>query len=220
MQSYEFQGKTDEEAIEAACRQFNVSREDMDIEILEPGSTGIFGLVGGRKAKIKVTLKTQEAVDLTEPMDDDNDLTIAKESLEKILALIPMEGTTVTADRSDGTINLRIEGDKSGLLIGRKGRTLDALQFIINKIVNKSVEKRARVLVDSENYRRRRQEFLIQMAHKMGDKAKKIRKPVTTNLLNPHDRRIVHLALREDDAIETKGRGEGIMKKVVIIPKK
>ncbi|MFO7987432.1 MAG: RNA-binding cell elongation regulator Jag/EloR [Desulfatiglandaceae bacterium] len=220
MQIYEFQGKTDEEAIEAACRQFNVSRDEMDIEVIEPGSTGIFGLVGSRKAKIKVTLKTPEPPEALESPEDEEGLLVAKEALEKILALIPMEETTVTADRSDGTINLRIEGDKSGLLIGRKGRTLDALQFIINKIVNKSIEKRARVLVDSENYRQRRQDFLVQMAQKMGDKAKKIQKPVTTNLLNPHDRRIVHLALRDDEKLDTKGRGEGVMKKVVIIPKK
>ncbi|MCF8083276.1 MAG: protein jag [Deltaproteobacteria bacterium] len=218
MQTYEFQAKTDEEAIEAACRQLNVSQDEIDIEIIEPGSTGIFGLVGGRKAKIKVTLKAPEAPE--EPPEDEEGVQVAKEALENILALIPVEGTTVTADRSDGTINLRIDGDKSGLLIGRKGRTLDALQFIINKIVNKSIEKRARVLVDSEDYRQRRQDFLIQMALKMGDKAKKIQKPVTTNLLNPHDRRIVHLALRDDEELDTKGRGEGIMKKVVIIPKK
>ena len=75
-------------------------------------------------------------------------------------------------------------------------------------------------LVDSENYRQRREDFLIQMALRMGDKAKKIRKPVSTNLLNPHDRRIVHLALRDDDELGTKGRGEGILKKVIIIPKR
>ena len=219
MQSYEFEGKTDEEAIQAACRQLSVSRDDLDIEIIEPGSTGIFGLVGGRKAKIKVTLKSSEMPEIPEPENGEG-LHVAKEALENILSLIPMEGTTVTADRSDGTIHLKIEGDKSGLLIGRKGRTLDALQFIVNKIVNKSLEKRARVLVDSENYRQRRQEFLTEMALKMGEKARRIKKPVTTNLLNPHDRRIVHLALRDDDQLETKGRGEGIMKKVVIIPKK
>ncbi len=219
MQTYEFEGKTDEEAIKAACRQLDASRDDLDIEIIEPGSTGIFGLVGGRKAKIKVTVQSPEAPQAPEPENGEG-VQVAKEALENILALIPMEGTTVTAHRTDGTINLKIDGDKSGLLIGRKGRTLDALQFIVNKIVNKSLEKRARVLVDSENYRQRRQEFLTQMAIKMGEKARRIKKPVTTNLLNPHDRRIVHLALRDDDGLETKGRGEGIMKKVVIIPKK
>ena len=151
---------------------------------------------------------------------EENGVAVAKEALENILALIPMEGTSVLAQQVDGTINLNIEGDKSGLLIGRKGRTLDALQFIVNKIVNKSLEKRTRVLVDSENYRQRREDFLVQMALRMGDKAKKTRKPVATNLLNPHDRRIVHLALRDDNELGTKGRGEDILKKVIIIPKR
>jgi len=233
METYEFEGKNDEDAIENACRQLNLSREEFDIEIIEPGSAGIFGLVGGRKAKIRVSV-TKEEPEIPVPEEamgvavakevslsgEENGVAVAKEALENILALIPMEGTSVLAQQVDGTINLNIEGDKSGLLIGRKGRTLDALQFIVNKIVNKSLEKRTRVLVDSENYRQRREDFLVQMALRMGDKAKKIRKPVATNLLNPHDRRIVHLALRDDDELGTKGRGEGALKKVIIIPKR
>lgn len=216
METFEFEGKTTDEAIENACRQLNLSKDEMDVEVMEPGSAGIFGLVGGRKARVKITTAKPES----EAVEEANGLAIAKEALENILNLIPIEGTTVRAEQTDGTISLNIEGDKSGLLIGRKGRTLDALQFIVNKIVNKSLEKRAQVVVDSENYRQRRRDSLIQMAVRMGDKVKATRKPVTTNLLNPHDRRIVHLALREDDAVDTKSRGEGILKKVVIIPKK
>ncbi len=133
--------------------------------------------------------------------------------------MIPVE-TTVYAEQTDGKIALRIEGDKSGLLIGRRGKTLDALQYIVNKIVNKALDKKTYVVVDSENYRKRREESLTQLALNMGDKAKKIMKPVSTNLLNPHDRRIVHLTLKEDDNLDTKSRGEGLLKKVVIIPKK
>ena len=251
METHEFEGKTDQDAIENACRQLELTKDQMDIVILEPGSAGIFGLVGSRKAKIKVTIKQKEpqsveeaaveevAVEKAEevtvasedvppstdpettaPNTREEEIAIAKEALENILALIPMEGITVTGKLEDGSVNLNIDGDKTGLLIGRKGKTLDALQFIVNKIVNKSLEKRSRVIIDSENYRRRRQEFLVQMALKMGDKAKKIKRPVATNLLNPHDRRIVHLALRDDDELGTKGKGEGILKKVVIIPKK
>ena len=215
MQTFEFEGKTTDEAIENACRQLNVSRHELDIEIIEPGSAGIFGLVGGRKAKVKVTTTSEQPV----PIEDSNGLAIAKETLENILMLIPMKGTTVSAEQTNSTISLIIKGDKSGLLIGRKGRTLDALQFIVNKIVNKALEKRIKVVIDSENYRQRRQDSLIQMALRMGEKAKSIRKPVVTNLLNPHDRRIVHLALRDDDALDTKSRGEGILKKILIIPK-
>jgi spoIIIJ-associated protein len=216
METFEFEGKTTDEAIENAHRQLNLSENEMEIEIVEPGSAGIFGLVGGRKAKVKVTITKEEP----KPTVENNGLKIAKEALENILSLIPMEGVTLRAQNTDGTIALEIEGDKSGLLIGRKGRTLDALQFIVNKIVNKTLQKRVQVVVDSENYRQRRKEFLIQMALKMGDKAKKTRKPASTNLLNPHERRIVHMALRDDASLETRSRGEGLLKKVFIMPGK
>ena len=216
METFEFEGKTAEEAIENAHRQLNLSEDEMEIEVLEPGSAGIFGLVGGRKAKVKVTITKEEP----KPAVENNGLEIAREALENILSLIPMEGITLRAQNTDGTIALDIEGDKSGLLIGRKGRTLDALQFIVNKIVNKTLQKRTQVVIDSENYRQRRKEFLTQMALKMGDKAKKSRKSVSTNLLNPHERRIVHMALRDDERLETRSRGEGLLKKVVIMPGK
>lgn len=227
METFEFQGKTAEDAIENACRQLNLNRDGMDIEIIEPGSAGVFGLVGGRKAKIKVTITTEtpelpekpEHPDKPELVEEENGLAVAKDALENILALIPAEEATVSAEQSNGTIILNIEGDKSGLLIGRKGRTLDALQFIVNKIVNKTLEKRSHVVIDSENYRQRRRDFLVQMALNMGDKAKRISKPVATNLLYPYERRIVHIALRDDEGLNTKSKGDGVLKKVIIFPR-
>jgi len=210
---YEFEGKTTEEALENASRELDLQPEELNVDILEPGSAGIFGLVGGKKAKIKVTLEKPEET------NNENGVQLAREALEKILELIPVE-TTIYAEQTDGKIALRIEGDKSGLLIGRRGKTLDALQYIVNKIVNKALDKKTYVVVDSENYRKRREESLTQLALNMGDKAKKIKKPVSTNLLNPHDRRIVHLTLQEDIDLDTKSRGDGLLKKVVIIPKK
>lgn len=249
METYEFKGKNADEAIANACRKLKLTRDGMEIEIIESGSAGIFGLVGGRKAKIKVIVPAKEIETAEVPEDDvamepapepeqatepepeqktgqkvapvskGDGLAVAREALENILALIPMEGTSVTAKDNDGIIALDIEGDKSGLLIGRKGRTLDALQFIVNKIVNKTLERRTQVVVDSESYRKRRKEFLTQMAEQMGAKAKRIKKPVATNLLYPHDRRIVHLALRDDKGLSTKSRGDGLFKKVIIIPR-
>ena len=217
-----FEAKNTEEAIEIACNQLNLTRDKIEIDVIEPGSPGIFGLVGGRKAKIRVTpiLSDEVSENVPEIENNDSGTDIAKEALENILALIPSEEAMVTAEQSNGTILLKIEGDQSGLLIGRKGRTLDALQFIVNKIVNKSLQKRTRVVVDSEDYRQRRHDSLTEMAINLGDKAKQIEKPVSTNPLNPHDRRIVHLALRGDNGLDTKSRGDGMMKKVLIIPKK
>jgi spoIIIJ-associated protein len=190
----------------------NVPAEDLHIDILEPGSAGIFGLVGGRKARIKVTLKSTRA-----PLETD-ELLLARQTLEKILSLIPVEAT-IQSDRIDGKLSLTIVGDRSGLLIGRKGKTLDALQYVVTKIVNKALDKKIHLVIDSENYRQRRTDSITQLALRMGEKAKRIRKPVMTNPLNPHDRRLVHLALKEDADLETRSRGEGLLKKVVILPK-
>ncbi len=249
METYEFEGKTTEEAIENASRELDLPVEELRIDIIEPGSAGIFGLVGSKKAKIKVTVKKEVTAEVSTgaakevstegsrdavteasaevsaevspdvAADDEIGLALAKETLENILALIPVE-TSVIADQGDGNIALNIEGDKSGLLIGRKGKTLDALQFIVNRIVNKTLDRRTRVVVDSENYRQRRRDSLTQMALRMGDKAKRIGKPVTTNPLNPRERRIIHLALKEDGRLNTKSKGEGLLKKVVIFPKR
>lgn len=245
METYEFEGKTTEDAIQAASRELNIPVEELDIDIIEPGSAGIFGLVGGKKAKIKVSFSesslteeeaSQDLADIgnlgdrekekdetkeeeAAPPEQDETLIVAKETLEKILSLIPIE-TTIKAEQIDAKVTLNIQGDKTGLLIGRKGKTLDALQFIVNKIVNKAMEKKVNVVVDSENYRKRREDSLMQLALKMGDKAKRIKKPVTTSPMNPHDRRIVHLTLKEDGRLDTRSRGEGLLKKVVIIPKR
>ncbi len=213
MEVYEFEGKTTEEAIENASRQLNRPVEDFDVDIIEPGSAGIFGLVGTKKTKIRVTIRTEDLPDNPE------DLAAAKEILEKILALIPIE-VAVKEVHSDGKIRLNIEGDASGLLIGRKGKTLDALQYLVNKIIKKRLNKKTRVVIDSENYRQRRIESLTQLAIKMGNKVKKSKKPMTTNPLNPHDRRVIHLALKEDAYLNTKSKGDGLLKKVVIIPKR
>jgi len=210
--TYEFEGKSTEEAIENAARNLNVPVEELNVDIIEPGSAGIFGLVGGRKARIKVTLKSTPA-----PQETD-ELLVAQQALERILSLLPVEAT-IRSDRIDGKVNLTIIGDRSGLLIGRKGKTLDALQYIVTKIVNKALDKKIHLVIDSENYRQRRTDSITQLALKMGEKAKRIKKPVTTNPLNPHDRRLVHLALKEDGELETRSRGEGLLKKVVILPK-
>ena len=225
MEIFEFEGKNATEAIENASRQLNVPKDELNIEILEPGSSGIFGLVGGRKARIRVTVekKAPEAPPVAEPeappFAPGDAVAVARDSLKTILDLIPIEAS-VTARLEDDRVILSIEGDQSGILIGRKGRTLDALQFIVSKIVNKSLEQKVRVVIDSENYRERRKESLVEMALKIGEKAKRIQKPITTGPLNPHDRRIIHLALKDDEELDTKSRGDGVLKKVLIIPRK
>jgi len=215
MEAYEFEGKTTEEALQNACKELNVKEEDLEVEVLEPGSSGIFGIVGTKKAKIRVRIKRA----LEEEKREMDGLQLAKATLEKILSLMPMD-VNVVAERIDNTISLKIHGDRSGILIGKKGRTLDALQFIVNKIVNRNLEKKVRILIDSENYRERRKDSLVQLALRMAERAKKTKRPVSTAPLNSRERRIIHLALKEDNQLNTVSRGEGPLKKVMIIPKK
>ncbi|MBN1850266.1 MAG: protein jag [Deltaproteobacteria bacterium] len=213
MEVYEFEGKTAEEAIKNASRQLNLPVEDLKVDIIEPGSAGIFGLVGTKKTKIRITVDTDDSIDSSE------DMLAAKEILGTILELIPVQAV-INEEQTDGRISLNIEGDVSGILIGRKGKTLDALQYIVNKMVQKRLDRKPRIVIDSENYRQRRIESLTQLAIKMGNKAKKLKKPVSTNPLNPHDRRVIHLTLKDIPDLNTKSRGDGILKKVVIIPKR
>jgi spoIIIJ-associated protein len=245
METYEFEGKTAEEAIEKASRELNIPVEELDVHIIEPGSAGIFGLVGSRKTRVRVNVtkenedieishadKVEKENDIDNNYDEDENtediagesdsekyLEPAKNTLEKILALIPVEAT-VKAEVSQGKIMINIEGDASGILIGRKGKTLDALEYLVNRIMNSTSEKKIKVIIDSENYRERHIDSLTQLALKIGEKVKKQKKSLSTAPLNPHDRRIIHLALKNDDKLDTRSRGEGLMKKVVIIFKK
>jgi len=245
METYEFEGKTAEEAIEKASRELNIPIEDLDVHIIEPGSAGIFGLVGTRKTRVRVNVirededieissadKGEKDNDIENNYDEDDNggevdsenlsekyLMPAKDILEKLLALIPVEAA-VKAEVSNGKIKMNVEGDASGILIGRKGKTLDSLEYLVNRIINNTSDKKIKVIIDSENYRERHIESLTQLALKIGEKVKKQKKSLSTGPLNPHDRRIIHLALKSDDELDTRSRGEGLMKKVVIIFKK
>jgi len=207
MASIEIEAKTTQEAIEKACKHFHLSEEELDIEVLESRATGIFGIVGNKKAKIRVTPKK------------DSSMVVAQETLQKILSLISAD-TRISVEKKADDIILNIEGNNTGILIGHQGKTLEALEFIVNKAVNKTSEKKVRVIVDSENYRKRREESLKDLALRMGEKAKKTKRTVTTDPISPRDRRIVHLALKGDHQISTKSKGEGPFKKVFIIPNK
>lgn len=143
----------------------------------------------------------------------------ARDLLSGILSKMTFE-CQVTATETDDTIILSIVGDDSGLLIGRRGQNLDALQYILNKAVNKADAERKMIVVDSEEYRKRREESLLNMAERIRDKVKNTQKPMSLSHMNAHDRRIIHLALQEDESLVTKSRGEGEYRKVIVLPAK
>jgi spoIIIJ-associated protein len=208
MAVFEFEGKTVDEAIETACRELNVPREKLEIEILAAGSTGIFGIVGTKKARIKVLLREEK--------EETPEIASAiQEIAQNILNLMGLESTLTT--RQEGrTLSIVVEDDKSGVLIGRQGQTIDALQYLLSRMVTRLTPEKMKVVLDSGGYRQRQKKYLTGMAQRMAEKAKRTGKPVVMSALNAHDRRIVHLALEKDKGLKTSSRGEGAMKKIII----
>lgn len=244
MSTLEIEGKNIDEAIEKACREFNVPREKLNIEILSEGSKGLLGLMGTKKARIKASLlsldvalekdlespreikETAPARKIAEPKKSpapvepgDNAAGEAKELLQGILSRMGLN-FPVTVEETAEAVILNIKGDGSGLLIGKGGQTLDAIQYILNKAVGKSGRDKRMIVLDTEEYRDRRDEYLIALAEKLGGKVKKTRKPLTINHMSARDRRVIHLALKNDEALTTRSRGEGAYRKIVILPSK
>ncbi|MEA1970984.1 MAG: RNA-binding cell elongation regulator Jag/EloR [Thermodesulfobacteriota bacterium] len=223
----EIEGKTIDEAIQRACMEFNVSREKLNIEILSEGSPGFLGFVGGSKAFIKASLlsidigmdsslgeRSKENTGFAEDVALE-----AKVFIEGLLSHIGL-GFPVNAEANGDYIVLNIQGDGGGLLIGRGGQTLDAVQYLTNKVLNKNGRARKRVILDTENYREKKEKNLISLAEKLGGKVKRTGKPVTVKPMNAHDRRIIHIALQDDRDLVTRSRGEGAFRKIVILMNK
>jgi spoIIIJ-associated protein len=124
----------------------------------------------------------------------------------------------VKAQESQDAIILKITGDKDGLIIGKKGQNLDAIQYIVNKAVRRSTTDSKKIVIDSEEYRKRREESLVTTAIRAAEKVKKTKKPATLGPMNPHDRRIIHLTIQNEKTLTTKSHGDGEFRKVVIIP--
>lgn len=242
--SYEFEGKTKEEAIKSACEELGVSEEKLEIEVLSYGSTGIFGLVGAKKAQIKVTLREAKKARIDEERpkpdkkedeekpdqkedeekpDQKEDLEavadIAQKTSEDIISYV-VDDATVTVEKYPDVIKVRIEAGNAAILIGKHGRTLDALQFIIRKIVRKKTDTKVRISFDVEGYRDRRKASLTQMALRLGEKVKRSGKPATISPMNAYDRRIVHIALKDDTSVRTQSMGSGLFRKLVVLPQK
>jgi spoIIIJ-associated protein len=209
MSAMEIEGKSVEEAIETACQRLSLPADQLEIEIVSHGSSGIFG-IGTRNAKILVSPK--EA-------GDASSLEEAKEILENILAHIQIPAT-VEANWAENRIRLDISSNGSGLLIGKRGQTLHSLQFIVNKMFNRLASKKAHIIIDTENYRERRKQALTEVALNLANRAKKSGRPATSSPLSAYDRRIIHLALKDNRQVRTKSKGDGALRKVVVFPVK
>jgi spoIIIJ-associated protein len=293
------EGKNVEEAIKIASDTFNIPVEKLKYEVITYGSTGIFGLVGVKKAKIRVNLpeekpvkkeikpeaafaqnrssrkyqekkpgakgkakapieklsqnipekeehkeniekpalfipveakaeQLKEAAEKATPVlpDElkafaDNPVALGKEVLLRILQMITDEsGVEVDVEKEEDSVLFNIKGGKAAVLIGKRGQTLEAIQYLIEKIVNRTSEKRIRLQIDVQGYLKNRKENLEQLATRLAEKAQRIGKPVTVGEMNVHDRKIVHMALKDHRHVRTQSMGNGFYRKLMIFPKK
>ncbi len=219
MDSIEIEAKTVDEAIMMACEQLNATREQLDIEVLQDAPSKIFAFMSTRKAKIRATriVPDRQADSSAAELSPELEQRL-KETLETIVRHMDASATVAVRRDAAGVV-FNIQADGSGLFIGKQGQTLDALQYLLNKIKARYANGGVPITVDAESYRERRMESLTALARQLATKARKRNGPVTTNLLNPAERRIIHLALKTEPDLTTWSKGNGALKKVIIAPK-
>lgn len=199
-------GKTVEDAIKEALLELACEREDAQIEIIEEGSRKMLGLIGGKDAVVRVTFIEKGAA-------------LVEGFLVRILNLMEVEAD-IYIEESDESISVQITGDDIGILIGRRGDTLDALQYITGLAVNRKNTEYKRITLDVENYRARREETLKKLANKTAGRVIKTKKSFKLEPMNPLERRIIHSELQKNKKIETYSIGEEPNRRVVIAIKK
>ncbi|NLF45340.1 MAG: protein jag [Syntrophomonadaceae bacterium] len=206
-QIIEKKGKSVDEAVQAALDELNCQIEDVVVEIIEEPSKGLLGIVGKKPAVVKVSLidKPENGV---------------REVLENLLDRMKIDYEIANIDYENDRVRINIVGKDMGLLIGRKGETLNALQYMAGLIINRKREERIRVIIDVEDYRRKREESLEALALRLSEKVKDTRKNIVMRPMSSQERRIVHTALQGDPQITTYSIGEEPNRKLVITLKK
>lgn len=207
MNIIEISAKTVEDAITDACKQFSVSSEKLEYEVVEEGKAGLFG-IGAKPAVIKAWVKAG--------LED-----TVKFFLNDVFAAMKIDATAeINYSEEEKNMDINLVGEDMGMLIGKRGQTLDSLQYLVSLVANKEAEDYVRVKVDTENYRERRKATLENLAKNMASKAKRIRRSVSLEPMNPYERRIIHAALQEDKYVTTHSEGDEPFRRVVIAPKK
>lgn len=234
-------GQTIEDAIDRGLVQLGLNRTEVIIEIIEEGSRGMLGM-GARDALVRLTplrdpgpraaqnssnnaTPAQQQAILPTAADNNEEIAIARKVLKELLDCMGLECTIHVYQSASGepgaednTWVLDIHGENLGNLIGRRGETLNALQYLMRLIVSRHIEQRATIVLDVEGYKLRREEALRKLAYRMADQAKKMGRTVTLEPMPPNERRIIHIALREDGHVVTESIGVGERRKVTISP--
>ena len=207
MEYREFKAKTVEEAITLASTELGCVSSDLEYEVVEKGTSGFLG-IGAKPAIIKAKKKESFLDDIQEYLDN-------------LFKAMNIEAkVTINYDEAEATMDIDVEGPDMGILIGKRGQTLDSLQYLISLFVNKKSESYIRVKLDTESYRARRKDTLENLAKNISFKVKRTRRPFTLEPMNPYERRIIHSALQNDKYVATRSEGEEPYRKVVIYLKK
>ena len=204
MEVREFKAKTVDEAITAATLELGISSDQLEYKVIDEGSKGFLGIFNTKPAVISVTVK-KSLLERTQAF------------CEELFDAMKVE-TTVNIDfkEEDNVMNIDLSGSDMGILIGKRGQTLDSLQYLTNRVANKMQDGYVRVKLDTEDYRRRRKETLENLAKNIASKVKRTRKTVSLEPMNPYERRIIHSALQSDPAVSTHSEGEEPYRRVVV----
>ena len=208
MEKLEFTAKTVDEALTNALVQLETTSDKVEYEVVDKGSSGILGFINTKPAKILVWKKVTMEGNIREFLDDVFNAMDLKVTVE------------MTIDNEAEIININLVGDDMGVLIGKRGQTLDSLQYLVSLVANKVSEKYYKVKLDTENYRDRRKATLESLAKNIAYKVKRTRRPVSLEPMNPYERRIIHSALQNDKYVCTKSEGEEPFRHVVVLLKK
>lgn len=229
--TYEYEGKTEKEAIELAASELNLERDQFDVEILETQKNSLF-----KKGYVKIRVHTLD--------DDDDDKASYKKDfsenhtrivadplpqgefeeklIEFISTIVEKMGYDIKVSvsyREEKKIGVRLESSHSSILIGRKGKNLDALQLLANIYAGRLGHEEVRVILDTENYRIRREETLVRLAYTTADKVRSSHKSILLEPMNPFERRLIHTTLNDIPDVDTKSEGEGVYKQVRVLYK-
>lgn len=225
----EFEGRTEQDAINKAIEELHIEREDFDVEIVESAHKGLF-----RKGnvKIRVHIDTEDSAESSVPVfeepedQEEPDLEIDEELegkvcsfIEEMVSRMGYECKAVVSSRRGSKVNIDIQSEFSAIIIGRKGKNLDAIQVLANVFAGKFDSER-KIIVDSEGYRIRHEEQIVKEAFKAAQIVKKTGRSRLLEPMNPYERRLVHTALNDVTGIETKSEGEGLIKQVRILAKR
>ncbi|MBR5474423.1 MAG: protein jag [Lachnospiraceae bacterium] len=200
----EFSAKTLDDAITEALVKLETTSDKLEYEVIEKGSTGILGIFNAKPAVIRARKKFSLA-------------DAAEEFLSGVFEAMELEAEIhVNVNEEEKLVEVEVSGDDMGVLIGKRGQTLDSLQYLTSLVVNKETDEYYRVKVDTENYRARRQETLEKLAKNIAAKVKRTRRSVSLEPMNPYERRVIHSTLQNDRYVVTRSDGEEPYRHVVI----